>query len=53
MSKTNLYELKKSKSDFAKIKITSAEDAYDYIKQFYSDDIEIYESFILLLDFPD
>jgi DNA repair protein RadC len=37
------------KSDFIKKKITTSQSARDYIKQFYFDDIEIYESFFLLL----
>jgi DNA repair protein RadC len=46
-----LYSLKKEDTDFEKIKVTNSKDCADYIKQFYSDDIEIYEScFILLLN---
>lgn len=41
--------LRKDPTDFQRVKITSAKDAADYIRQFYSDDIEIYESFFLLL----
>lgn len=37
------------KSDFKATKISSSEDAHIIIKQFYDDDIEIYESFFLLL----
>ena len=43
------YTIKKTKSDFNKAKITSSKDAADYIRQFYGDDLEIYESFYLLL----
>ena len=47
----NLYEIKKGKTEFPKMKCTSSNDAYQYLKQFYSDDIEIYESsFILMLN---
>lgn len=46
-----LYELKKVQTNFPKEKITSSEKASVFIKQFYSDDIEIFEScFILLLN---
>lgn len=46
-----LYELKKVQSNFPLQKISRSSDAYDFIKQFYSDDLEIYESvFILLLN---
>lgn len=45
------YSLKATKSDFDRAKIKSSKDAYNYIKQFYFDDIDIYEScFILLLN---
>lgn len=43
--------LRREKSDFLKTKITSSSSAADYIRQFYYDDITIYESmFILLLN---
>ena len=45
----NLYELKKLQTEFPKAKISKAEDGYKFIKQFYGDDIEIYESFFILL----
>ena len=44
-----LYELKKVKTDFPCQKITSAQDAANFIKNFYGDDIEIFESVFLLL----
>lgn len=45
------YELKKIQTDFPEVKITSPKDAENVIRQFYGDDIEIYEScFILLLN---
>lgn len=46
---TPLFELKKVQTDFPKIKIGSSKDAADFIRQFYSDDLEIYESFFVLL----
>jgi DNA repair protein RadC len=50
METINLYELKKLQTSFPKQKITSSKTAADFIRQFYSDDIEIFESvFILLL----
>ena len=46
-----LYELKKIQSEFPKSKIRSSADAAEFIRQFYSDDIDIFESsFILLLN---
>jgi DNA repair protein RadC len=41
--------LKAEKSDFQKVKITQSSDAADFIRQFYGDDLEIYESFFLVL----
>lgn len=49
MKTASLYELKKSDSTFEKIRITHPDDAYKFIKNFYSDDIEIYESFFILM----
>jgi DNA repair protein RadC len=51
MKTTKLYELKKSESTFENRKITTSEESAKFIRQFYSDDIEIFESsFILLLN---
>ena len=48
---TKLYTLKKVDTDFPRKKITSSFEAQKFIRQFYGDDIEIYESvFILLLN---
>jgi DNA repair protein RadC len=49
MKTTTLYELRKNQTDFQKKKITSSKISAEFIKQFYTDDIEIYESFFLLL----
>jgi DNA repair protein RadC len=49
MENTKLYELRKNQTDFPKKKIQNANDSSEFIKQFYQDDIEIYESFFLLL----
>jgi DNA repair protein RadC len=46
-----LYELKKIQTNFPCKKIHDSRTAADFIKQFYGDDIEIFESvFILLLN---
>ena len=43
--------LKRIKSDFLKVKITDSKTAADYARQFYYEDIDIYESvFIILLN---
>jgi len=42
-------KLKKVKTDFPKVKITTSKAAEEFIRQFYSDDIGIYESFFMLL----
>lgn len=45
------FSLKKNDSTVLKSKIGSSQDAYNVIRQFWFDDIDIYEScFILLLD---
>jgi DNA repair protein RadC len=49
MKTTTLYELRKNQTDFPKMKISNANDSAEFIKQFYQGDIEIYESFFLLL----
>ena len=43
------YSLKYTKTDIQKTKITTSENAYSVIKKFYFDDINIYESFFILL----
>lgn len=45
------YKISATKQDFSIAKIKSAEDAFKYAKQFYFDDINIFEScFIILLN---
>lgn len=46
---TKLYELKKNKTEFKNIKITNSQNSADFIRQFYSDDIGIFESFFILM----
>lgn len=48
-SKIDHYDLRKVSEDFPRAKITSSDDSQKYIRQFYSDDIEVYESFFILL----
>lgn len=48
-NKLKVYSLKKNDTEFENRQIKSSKDAVDYIRQFYSDDIEIYESFFLLM----
>ena len=43
------YSLKYTKSEIQKTKITTSESASNVIRQFYFDDINIYESFFILL----
>lgn len=49
--KSNIKEftLKKNDTDFKKVKIRGSKDASDYARNFYHDDIEIYESFFIIL----
>jgi len=44
-----LYEIKKNKSDFQAVSITTSRASADFIRQFYSDDIDVFESFFLLM----
>ena len=46
---TPQFTLKKIQSDFPQQKIHTPQDAANFIRQFYSDDIEIWESVFLLL----
>lgn len=48
-SKMKTISLKMNDSEFNKVKITSSKDAATVIRQYYHDDIEIYESFFILL----
>lgn len=48
MKTTPLLKLKKIQSEFPIKKISSSKDGYEFVKQFYGDDIEIFESFFLL-----
>lgn len=47
--KAKKFDLKATDSEFTKVKITGSEIAEQYIRQFYSDDLEIFESFFILL----
>lgn len=49
MKNIKLFELKKIQTDFPKQKLTSSKLSSEFIRQFYSDDIEIYESFFILM----
>jgi DNA repair protein RadC len=43
------YSLKKNKTDINSIKITCSRDAQKYARQFYFDDIDIFESFFVIM----
>jgi DNA repair protein RadC len=43
------YTIIKEQSNFKKVQITTSQSAYDYMKDFYLDSIEIYESFFIIL----
>jgi DNA repair protein RadC len=49
MSTQALFQLTKTATDFPRVKITSSTDAHNVIRQYYSGDIEVYESFFILL----
>ena len=44
-----LYEIKKINTNFERKLITCSNDSEQFIRQFYFDDIDVYESFFLLL----
>jgi len=48
-SKLDRYELRKVAEDFPRAKIFGSKDSETYIRQFYFDDLEVYESFFILL----
>jgi DNA repair protein RadC len=47
--KAKKFDLKATDSEFTKVKITGSETAEKFIRQFYGDDLEIFESFFILL----
>lgn len=49
--KSNLkrYELVPQKTEYKRAKITSSKDSYEYIRKFWGTDIEILESFYILM----
>lgn len=49
MNTTKLFELKKIQTEFPSVKITSGKDGADFIRKFYGDDLEVFESFFILL----
>lgn len=49
MKTINELQLKRLDSDYKSVKLTTSKQVYDYVKQFYYDDIDIYESMFLLL----
>ena len=42
------YGIKKITSDIKKVKIRSSAEIYEYVMQFYGDDIDVYESFFMV-----
>jgi len=48
-STVSLFSLKKNNTSFQKVKITCSKDAETFLRQFYFDDLVIYESFFILL----
>lgn len=49
MTTAKQFTLKANKTDFPREKIRTSKNGADFIRQFYSDDIEIFESFFLLM----
>lgn len=42
------FTLQREKTDFKQVQISSSRDAYRFARQFYFDDIDIYESFFII-----
>ena len=49
MKTTSEYKLKKEKTDFVQVKISNSKLSEEYARQFYFDDLGIYESFFIML----
>lgn len=49
MKTQSLFSLKKNQTQFPTSSIKSSKDAYNVISQYYGDDIDVFESFFLLL----
>jgi DNA repair protein RadC len=49
METVKLFEIKKNNTDLKSVNIKSSKDCEKFIRQFYGDDIEVYESFFILL----
>jgi len=49
MSNIKLYELKKLQTHFPAATIKDSKTAADFIRQFYGDDLEVFESFFVLM----
>lgn len=49
MKTVDLITLKKERTEFVRAKIHTSKNAADFARQFYFDDLEIYESFFLIL----
>lgn len=46
--KISRFELRKLQTDFPAVKVRTSHEAAKFIRQFYSDDLEIFESFFIL-----
>lgn len=46
---TSQFSIKRNKTEFKKVKISKSADAAEFIRNFYFDDLTIYESFFILL----
>ena len=49
METIKLYEIKKNNTDFESVNIKSSYESSNFIRKFYGDDLEVYESFFILL----
>jgi DNA repair protein RadC len=49
METIKLYEIKKNNTDFESVNLKSSYESSNFIRKFYGDDLEVYESFFILL----
>jgi DNA repair protein RadC len=49
VKKAKEYKLAVASSEFEQVKVATSEDAVCFARQFYGDDLEIYESFFLMI----
>lgn len=47
--KVEMYSIKRNETGFQRVRVNNSQKSADFIRQFYGDDLEVYESFFILL----